>query len=62
MLRTADAASVSVSAGEVLFSLILFGSIYLMLGGLYLFLLFKKVARGPVPMVEAAPAAQEVTP
>ena len=61
MLRTADAASVTVSAGEVLFSIILFGSIYLLLGALYLFLLFKKISKGPELPAETASAAEGVS-
>ncbi len=38
LLRTSEAASVNVSAGEVLFSLILFGLIYVLLGVLYVYL------------------------
>jgi cytochrome d ubiquinol oxidase subunit I len=55
VLRTKEAASVSVGAGEILFSLILFGLIYLVLGGLWLFLLARKIGAGPRP----APAAKE---
>lgn len=47
LLKTKDAASVAVSAGEVLFSIIMFGIIYLFLGALWLFLLAKKVQAGP---------------
>ena len=49
-LKTADAASVTVGAGEILFSMILFGLIYACLGCLWLFLLSKKVKHGPEPM------------
>ena len=52
LLRTADAASHSVSAGEILFSIILFGSIYLMLGALWLFVLYKKITKGPMEEVK----------
>jgi cytochrome d ubiquinol oxidase subunit I len=47
VLRTVDAVSITVTAGEILFSIILFGIIYLILGALYLFLLFKEVKHGP---------------
>jgi len=47
LLRTADAASPSVSAGEILISLILFGLIYLALGALWIFLMYRKVKAGP---------------
>ncbi len=43
ILRTRDAISLSVSAGQILFSLILFGAIYFILGCLYVFLLAKRV-------------------
>ncbi|MDP4191480.1 MAG: cytochrome ubiquinol oxidase subunit I [Bacteroidota bacterium] len=47
LLRTAHAASVTVSAGEILFSIILFGIIYTALLGLYIYLLVKEVKHGP---------------
>ncbi|MCK4818313.1 cytochrome ubiquinol oxidase subunit I, partial [bacterium] len=47
ILRTADAVSITVTAGEILFSIILFGIIYLILGALYLFLLSREVKHGP---------------
>jgi len=47
LLRTAEAASPTVSAGEILFSIILFGVIYLCLGGVWVFLLRRKIAAGP---------------
>jgi cytochrome d ubiquinol oxidase subunit I len=49
LLRTVDGASPVVSAGEILFSIILFGLIYLLLGALWLFLMFKKIKAGPEP-------------
>lgn len=49
ILKTADAVSISVTSGEILFSIILFGIIYLFLGSLFLFLLFKEVKHGIVP-------------
>ena len=55
LLKTRDAASVAVSAGEVLFSIILFGIIYLFLGALWVFLLARKLQHGP-----DAPATAEV--
>ncbi len=42
LLRTADGASPTVTAGEILFSIILFSIVYLMLGSLYIFLIFKE--------------------
>jgi cytochrome bd ubiquinol oxidase subunit I len=47
VLRTSDAASVSVSSGEILFSIIMFGCIYLLLLALWIFLLAKKILHGP---------------
>ncbi|MFH2129069.1 MAG: cytochrome ubiquinol oxidase subunit I [bacterium] len=48
VLRTADGISTVVSAGEVLFSLILFSSLYLCMFALFLFLITKKMKKGPV--------------
>jgi len=48
ILRTVDAVSITVTAGEILFSIILFGLIYSLLGALYLFLMFREVKHGPV--------------
>ncbi|MAT39225.1 MAG: cytochrome ubiquinol oxidase subunit I [Ectothiorhodospiraceae bacterium] len=50
ILKTADAYSFTVSAEEVLFSIIMFGLIYLLLGSLWLYLMIKKVKRGPEPI------------
>ncbi|MGA9119953.1 MAG: cytochrome ubiquinol oxidase subunit I [Bacteroidota bacterium] len=49
MLRTDQAASVTVGAGEILFSIILFFIVYAFLGSLYLYLLIKKIKQGPEP-------------
>lgn len=46
VLKTADAHSITVSGGEILFSLTLFFFIYMLLGGLYVFLLVRKVKSG----------------
>lgn len=46
-MRTSAAASVNVSAGQILFSIILFGIIYLFLLSLYLYVLWKKISEGP---------------
>lgn len=54
MLRTEDGVSEIVSAGEILFSMILFGLIYLGLGALWIFLLYKKVKKGPVEVAKEA--------
>jgi len=47
VMKTADAISLTVSAGEILFSIILFGLIYLFLGALYIYLVVREVKRGP---------------
>ncbi len=67
VLRTSDATSPVVSAPEILFSIGLFGLIYLVLGALWLFLLGRVIAAGPVqePAAEAgspAPAARPLRP
>jgi cytochrome d ubiquinol oxidase subunit I len=49
LLKTADAHSVSVTADEILFSIILFGIVYLLLGILYVYLLAREVKHGPPP-------------
>lgn len=51
LLKTKDGVSVTVSGPEVLFSILLFGLIYLFLGGLWLFLLIRNVKKGPTPEV-----------
>lgn len=52
LLKTSEAHSATVGAGEILFSLILFGLIYLLLGALWLFLMFRAAKASP----EAAPS------
>lgn len=54
VLKTAEAFSSNVTGGEVLFSIVTFGLIYLALGALYVFILARKVKHGPEPA-----AAQE---
>ncbi len=49
MMKTSDAISKTVGAGEILFSLILFSAIYLMLGSLYIFLFLRETSHGPEP-------------
>lgn len=46
-LRTSDGLSESVSAGQVLWSIIMFGLIYLLLFGVWLFVLDHKIRHGP---------------
>ncbi len=50
LMKTADAASQNVNAGEILFSIILFGIIYILLGSIFLFLLIRKIKAGPDPV------------
>jgi cytochrome d ubiquinol oxidase subunit I len=50
LLKTKDAVSITVPAEQVLISLILIGLIYLLLGSLYIYLLFKQIKRGPEPV------------
>ncbi len=57
LLRTRDAASVTVTAGEILASIILFGVVYLLLGSLWFFLLWREVRVGPAPAGEAKEVA-----
>ena len=47
VMRTKDAVSTIVSSGEIIFSIIMFGLIYLLLGGAYLYLLFREIKKGP---------------
>ncbi len=47
IMRTKDAVSASVTSGDVLFSIIMFGAIYLLLGSLYVYLLTKEIKHGP---------------
>jgi cytochrome d ubiquinol oxidase subunit I len=47
LLRTKDALSPSVTAGEVLTSLVLFAIVYLALGALFVYLLNEKIQHGP---------------
>lgn len=47
MLRTSDAVSTVVSASEILFSIILFTSLYLVMAVLFIFILSKKIKAGP---------------
>ena len=47
VMRTKDAVSTIVSSAEIIFSIILFGVIYILLGGAYLYFLLKKIKQGP---------------
>lgn len=57
LLKTTDAVSVTVPAGDILFSIIVFGLVYLLLGILYVYLLIKKVQHGIEPMPPGEVAA-----
>ena len=57
LFRTADGASPSVHSGTVLFTLIGFTGLYFVLGLLFLFLIGREIAHGPVPLATAAPGA-----
>jgi cytochrome bd ubiquinol oxidase subunit I len=48
LMRTEDGTSPVVSGPEILASILLFGSIYLLLGALWLFLLRREIVHGPV--------------
>lgn len=50
LMKTKDAVSITVGAGEILFSIILFGLIYVMLASSFLFFLLKKIKHGPDPV------------
>lgn len=54
LLKTKDAVSFTVGTGELIFSIILFGLIYLLLGSVFLVLLIKKIKTGPDTIVKEA--------
>jgi len=47
LLRTSDALSKSVTANQIIFSLILFTIVYIVLFALFLFMLNRKILHGP---------------
>jgi cytochrome d ubiquinol oxidase subunit I len=51
VMRTADAVSTSVVPGDIIFSIIMFGLIYLLLGILFVYLLVKEIKYGPEPIL-----------
>ncbi len=63
LLRTSDALSASVTANQVLFSLIMFFLIYALLFALFLYLLDKKIKHGPYDEseIEDRPLTKEIT-
>lgn len=52
LLRTSDALSATVTANQVLFSLILFTAVYSLLFALFIYLLNKKIKHGPESIEE----------
>jgi cytochrome bd ubiquinol oxidase subunit I len=60
LMRTADAPSPNVVAGETLFTLLGFAGIYFMLGVLFLYLVLREIAIGPGGPKEIAPIAEPV--
>ncbi len=54
LLKTADAASVVVPAGQILFTIVMFVGIYSLLLALLVFLILREVRRGPSPLSGAA--------
>jgi cytochrome d ubiquinol oxidase subunit I len=53
-MRTKDAVSASVPAGQILASIILFTLIYALLFGVWLYLLGRQFNQGPQPLEEEA--------
>jgi cytochrome d ubiquinol oxidase subunit I len=60
-MRTAKVASPSVSAGEILASLIMFAVVYALMFALWLYLLGKAIRKGPEPVGGQLPSGAEVT-
>ncbi len=62
ILRTANGSSPSVLAGNALFTLVGFMGVYLVLGMLWLFLIYREIERGPeiehAPEIEYAPGLE----
>ena len=54
LMKTKDAVSFTVGTGELIFSIILFALIYILLGSIFLTLLFKKIKHGPEPITKEA--------
>jgi cytochrome bd ubiquinol oxidase subunit I len=57
LMRTRDGASPMVHSGTVLFTLMGFAGLYLVLGVLFLFLIGREIAHGPVPLNGHGPEA-----
>jgi cytochrome d ubiquinol oxidase subunit I len=60
-MRTAKVASPSVSAGEILASLVMFAIVYALMFTLWLFLLGRAIGKGPEPVGGQPPSGAEVT-
>jgi cytochrome d ubiquinol oxidase subunit I len=52
LLRTSDAVSTAVPAGDVAFSIGLFSIVYLLVGVLYVYLLVREIRHGPEPVTQ----------
>jgi cytochrome d ubiquinol oxidase subunit I len=52
LLRTSDAVSTAVPAGDVAFSIGLFSILYLLVGVLYVYLLVREIRHGPEPVTQ----------
>ncbi len=64
LLRTSDAFSASVTANQILFSIILFLVVYLILFALFIYLLHKKIKQGPEDdggEADKRPLTEEIT-
>ena len=53
-MRTKDAVSAAVPAGQILASIILFSLIYSLLFGVWIYLLRRQIDKGPQPLKEEA--------
>jgi cytochrome d ubiquinol oxidase subunit I len=62
LLRTSDGLSEAVNRDQVLFSLVMFGLIYMLLFVLFIFLLDRKIRQGPVLETEAEPSPKRYVP
>jgi cytochrome d ubiquinol oxidase subunit I len=62
LLRTSEGLSEAVDANQVLFSLTLFGLIYLLLFVLFIFLLDRKIREGPVVETPPETSAKRYVP
>jgi cytochrome d ubiquinol oxidase subunit I len=62
VLRTSEAASKTVPAGDILFSILLFGAIYVALGALWIHLIVKEVRHGPEVVASPSPTPGVLRP